>query len=230
MADHFGLYLTDHQNKTVEIPVAPEEVMLALERNNETVEIIKLGEVNRIKENKLKNISIDSSLPVNMRNAQYTTASSIQNTASFYLDFIKNWFDSKKAGRFTISTTAIDVRVTVESFSYGFKSGNIDEYVYTLQLKEWRDYTAKSVPVVPKPTPPPPPPKPAPPKKIGIGSTVIVNGQLHVDSYGAGPGQIERNATRKINFMAAGRVCPYHVTTMDGGWRGWVTAGSVKLA
>ncbi|HCS85296.1 MULTISPECIES: hypothetical protein [Lactococcus] len=226
MAEHIGVYLTNHQNKTIELPVSPEEVMLALERNNETVEILKLGEVNRIGEFLLQDISIDSTLPVKAKSAQVTTASVVKD-ASFYLDFMKAWFDSKKAGRFTISTTKINVRVTIEKLDYGFKNGNADEYAFTLSMKEWRDYSAKRAPVVPKPTPPK---KPAPPAKIGIGSTVIVNGQLHVDSYGGGPGQIERNAKRKINFIASGRSCPYHVTDMSGGWRGWVTAGSVRLA
>lgn len=225
MAEHIGVYLTDHKNKTIELPVSPEEVMLSLERNNSTVDIIKFGEVNQIGANKLKSITIDSFLAVKAKSSQVKTASVVKD-ASFYLDFIKTWFDSKKVGRITVSTTKIDVRVTVESLEWGFKKGNADEYVFTLELKEWRDITLKATK---KNIAPPPKPKPKPSGKIGIGSTVIVNGQLHVDSYGGGPGQIERNATRKINFMASGRSCPYHVTDMNGGWRGWVTAGSVRL-
>lgn len=228
MAEHFGVYFTDDKNVTIELPVSPEEITLALERNNEIVEILKLGEINRIGEAKLKEISIASSFPVEPRNAQYTTANGTIHTAGYYISFFENWHNRKKAGRFTVSTTKLNIRMTIERFEYGFRKGNIDEYVYTLDLKEWKDYSARTVPVVPKPTPPPPPPRPAPPKKIGIGSTVIVNGQLHVDSYGSGPGQVERNAKRKINFINSGAPCPYHCTTMEGGWRGWVTAGSVK--
>lgn len=229
MAEHIGIYLTNDKNVTIELPVSPEEVMLTLERNNETVEILKLGEVNRIGELKLQSITIDSFFAVKARNAQVTTASVVKD-ASFYLDFLKAWFNSKKAGKITVSTTKIDVRVTVEKLDWGFKKGNADEYVFTLELKEWRDYSAKKAPVVKKPTPPAPPKKPAPAQKIGIGSVVIVNGQLFRDSYGTGGGLIERNAKRKINFMAAGRAKPYHVTDMSGGWRGWVSAGSVRLA
>lgn len=225
MAEHIGVYLTDHKNKTIELPVSPEEVMLALERNNSTIDVIKVGEVNQIGENKLKNITIDSFIAVKARNAQVTTASVVKD-ASFYLDFLKAWFDSKKTGRIIVSTTKIDVRVTVEKLDWGFKSGNADEYVFTLELKEWRDISLKATK---KNISSPPKLKAKPAAKIGVGSTVVVNGQLFTDSYGSGGGMVERNATRKINFLASGRKCPYHVTDMNGGWRGWVTAGSVKL-
>lgn len=69
----------------------------------------------------------------------------------------------------------------------------------------------------------------APAKKIGRGSRVIVNGQLHADSYGGGPGLTERNAERKISLIARGRKYPYHVTTLSGGARGWVSAKAVRL-
>lgn len=224
---HFGVYLTNQNNKTIEIPVSPEEIMLSLARISDTVEIVNIGEVNRIKGKKLQEITINSSFPVDRKNTDYTTASTISGGASFYLDFVKNWFESKKFGRFTVSTTGINVRMTVEQFDYGFKKGNMDEYVYTLVLKEWREMTLR---VKNLPVPPPAKPVPAPTRKIGIGSTVIVNGQLFRDSYGTGGGLTERNATRKVNFLALGRSKPYHVTDMSGGWRGWVSAESVRLA
>ncbi len=224
---HFGVYLTNQNNKTIEIPVSVEEIMLSLERLSDTVEIVNIGEVNRIKGKKLQEITISSSFPVDKGNTHYTTASIIQGGASFYLDFIQKWFESKKFGRLTVSTTGINIRMTVDKFDYGFKNGNMDEYVYTLVLKEWREMTLR---VKNLPIPLPPKPIPAPTGKIGIGSTVIVNGQLFRDSYGAGGGLTERNATRKVNFLALGRAKPYHVTDLSGGWRGWVSAESVRLA
>ncbi|NEX52792.1 hypothetical protein GTP07_07110 [Lactococcus lactis] len=224
---HFGVYLTNQNNKSIEIPVSPNEIMLSLARLSDTVEIINIGEVNRAKGKGLLEITISSSFPIDRDNTHYTTASTILGGASFYLDFIKNWFESKKFGMLTVSTTGINIRMTVDKFEYGFKNGNMDEYVYTLVLKEWR---ALALRVKNLPIPPPPKPKPAPAGKIGIGSAVIVNGQLFRDSYGTGGGLTELNATRKVNFLALGRAKPYHVTDMSGGWRGWVSAESVRLA
>lgn len=224
---HLGVYITDHNNQTIELPVAPEEVQLTWANSNETVDIINLGEINRIGGKSLERVTINSTLPVSMNNAQYTTAVSKKDTGSFYLSFMHAWQTSKKAGRFVVSTTGIDKKMTVESVDYGFKKGNADEYVFVLNLVEYREIALKVKNI---PIPPPPKPKPAPPAKIGIGSTVIVNGQLFRDSYGNGGGLVERNATRKINFIALGRAKPYHCTDLSGGWRGWVSAESVRLA
>ncbi len=226
---HLGVYLTNDKGQELELPVAPADVMMTLGSNNTVVDLQKLGEVNLLGGDKLNDVKISSSFPVNPKTANYTTATSLKNSADDYINFIKNWRASKKAGRLTVSTTGINIRVSVEQFDYGFQGGNQDEYIFDLELKEWRDVTVKTV-VITKPKPPAPPPRPAPPAKIGIGSTVIVNGYLYVDSYGNGRGLYEQNATRKINFMAAGRSKPYHVTLLNGGWRGWVDASAVRLA
>jgi hypothetical protein len=223
---HFAVYVTDHKNNTLELPVAPEEVLLSWENANETVEIVNLGEVSRIGGRKINEISIKSSLPINMKNAHYTTAQKLKNSADDYLSFFQNWLDSAQAGRLVVSTTSINRRMQVVRVDYGFVKGNMDEYVYTLVLRDYKEMTLRNKNL---PVPPPPKPKPPPAAKIGIGSTVIVNGQLFRDSYGTGRGLVERNATRKINFMALGRSKPYHVTMLDGGWRGWVSADSVRL-
>ena len=67
----------------------------------------------------------------------------------------------------------------------------------------------------------------APPKKIGIGSTVKVNGRLHLDSYGRGPGMYEKNATRQVIYIVPGRKYPVCVG-IGGIARGWVKRSEVK--
>ena len=61
------------------------------------------------------------------------------------------------------------------------------------------------------------------------GCSVIVNGRLHRDSYGSGPGMTLSNYRGKINFVQNGRSHPYHVTDPSGRWMGWVTASSVRV-
>ncbi|MDR0300613.1 MAG: hypothetical protein LBI13_11145 [Streptococcaceae bacterium] len=228
---HFGIYTTDPQNVTVELPVTPEEITFTCERTDGTVEILKLGEVNLIGKPKLMDITITASLPVNPEQFTIGTAQSINpNGAKYYIPYFQSWQNMEKSGRLTITDTVSNIPVTISKFEFGYKDGNIDEYVYTLTLKEWRDFGAKKVNVTWGGQVNGGTPKPAPPVKIGVGSTVIVNGQLFRDSYGNGGGQTERNAKRKVNFVTNGRKCPYHVTDLNGGWRGWVTAASVRLA
>ena len=119
---------------------------------------------------------------------------------------------------------------TVEAFDHSIKDASGD-YYYTLELKQYREFNARYVTTVKKKVSEAKkiPVRPAPvTQTITTGCRVICNGQLHRDSYGSGPGVVEKNAERVVNFIAPGRAFPYHVTLLNGGWRGWVTAGSVR--
>ena len=226
--EHMGVYLTNSKNKTIELPVAPAEFLIKKEKDSEKAVILGLGEINRMGLNKAIDLSIESTLPVNPKQAPWCTAQKLLSSAQAYIDWLNAAKDSSKPVRVVLSGTHMNLSVNIVSFEYGFQNGNSNEYAYTLALTEYHEIKAIKTVIKQKVVPKKPAPRPKPPKKIGIGSTVIVNGRLHRDSYGSGPGVTERNATRKINFIAKGRKYPYHVTLLNGGWRGWVTAGSVK--
>lgn len=225
---HMGINLTDSKNKTFELPVNPAELMIKLETDDSTETVVKLGEINRIGEVKLRSISIESTLPVKPKNTHYITAKKPLSSAQKYIDKITKIHKSKKPVRLVLTTTKISVKMTIASFEYGFKSGNSDEYAYTLSLTEYKSYKAKKVKAKKKKSAKKGKARAAPPKKIGRGSKVKVNGRLHLDSYGRGPGVTERNATRKISLIAKGRAYPYHIVTLNGGARGWVSKSAVK--
>ena len=131
--------------------------------------------------------------------------------------------------RFIVTTTKINSLYTIESFTHEIFDGRIE---YTLELSEYVENKAKYLPP-PKPTPKPPEPvRPAPTQTLTVGATVVVNGRLHRDSYGIGPGQTEVNATRKIHKIVdkpqSNQKWPIHIMTLDGAWRRWVTRESVK--
>lgn len=228
MAKHIGVYLTDNKNKTIELPVNPQELKVNYETNDATEEVVKLGEINRIGEVKLRTLSIESILPVTTKNVRYVTASKPLSSAQKYIDWIIAAQKSKKPIRLVVSGTKISLKMTVASFNYGMENANADEYTFTLDLTEYKTYKAEKMKIAKKKVAKKGKSRPKPPKKIGRGSKVIVNGRLHVDSYGRGPGQTEHNTIRKVNFIALGRAYPYHVTTLSGGWRGWVKKSAVK--
>jgi hypothetical protein len=228
--EHMGVYLTNSANQTIELPVAPSDFVLTAELDGEKTTVLGLGEVERLGLAKLRDLEVKSTLPLKPQEAPWCTATKLLGSAQDYINWLNAAKNTKKPLRVVLSGTQMNMSATLLSFKYGFESGSSIEYQYTLTLTEYREI--KALKTVIKPTKPvvpvKPAPRPAPPKKIGVGSVVIVNGQLHVNSWGAGPGQTERNATRRINFTAPGRACPYHVTLLNGGWRGWVTAGSVR--
>lgn len=229
MENHLGFYLTNDSNETIELPVNPAEVTVKRESDDKSETVIKLGEVNLLGEDKLQEISIESSLPMDPKEAHYASAVEFLNSAQDYIDWIENARKSKKPIRLVISTTKISLKSTIASFEYGMKNGYDGEYIYTLSLKEFRPFEAKKIGIKQQPEKTVEE-RPSPPVKVGIGSVVVVNGQLHRDSQGNGPGLTEQNAKRKISLVVPGATCPYHVTTLDGGARGWVKESDVRSA
>jgi len=133
--------------------------------------------------------------------------------------------------------------VGIESFSYSHVA-QTDDINYTLQLKQWKIHNPIELVIpppppptpipIPQPNPPPPPAYPIintqpPPQQIRIGSIVILNGQLHLDSYGSGPGSVRSNWKGKVLDTRIGRKCPYHVGTQQGAWAGWVKEGTLQV-
>lgn len=231
---HLGFYLTDNKNKTIELPVAPEEIGFAFDQDANFSNVINLGEVMQVGVAKLRQIELNFILPTNLTTPSYITAQKKLKSATEYVKFVNDWQRSRKSGRIVVSDTPFNLAVEVIGFEYKFANANETEYICKLSLVEYRHIEAKKIAIrkptiqeLPKPPAQQAPARPAPPKAVAVGSTVLVNGQLHIDSYGGGPGQTERDATRIVNIIANGREFPYHVTTLEGGWRGWVRASDV---
>lgn len=230
MAKHYGVYFTDHNNKTFELPIMPAEVYV--DRIMDTVQntIVKLGEVDRIGERKLNEFEIQGTIPVLPKSDKLTTATTLFDHGREYIGLFEAWQESKKPGRFVITADReMSGRITISKFKWGMKDGNSSEFYFELTCREWRDFAAKRITIKNDKVADYGEGRPAPPRKLGVGSRVIVNGRLHRDSYGMGPGQTERNAERVISLVAPGRAFPYHVALVGGGARGWVTADSVRL-
>lgn len=231
MTQHYGIYLTNSNNQTIELPIMPAEISVPREMDVIQETVLKIGEVDRVGNRKLNETTIEGSIPISPRKSHLTTATKPWLNGKNYIGFIEQWQSTKKPGRLVItSDRKISGRVIISRFEWGMRDGNDNEYYYSLTLREWRDYSAQKIVVKRnKTTPKKSARRPKPAKKIGIGSRVIVNGQLHRDSYGKGPGVTERNAQRKITLIAKGRKFPYHVALVNGGARGWVSTKAVRL-
>lgn len=215
---------------TIQLPVNPEELTISRTANNNETEVVSLGSIVEIGEFGLKKFSIKSFLPAwHKRNEPYVEKGDFLPPRAV-INWIAQFNNLKKPFRFILggSDIIVNMLVTVESFDYTKQAGDTEDTYYELNLVEWVDYSPKTVTVNSGGTTNNN--KPSTNQKITQGSIVIVNGRLHRDSYGSAPGVTERNARRKINFIEPSRPYPYHVTLLDGGWRGWVTADSVRLA
>lgn len=226
--DGFGVFLTSYKtSRTIQLPVNPAELKLNYENDDQSQTIVNLGEVNRLGNLKLVGITIDSVFP------KYKTtylADDQPEEPDYYIDWIKKIQKAKGLIRLVVATTKISMCMTIVSFNYGFEDGFDEEYKYTLELKQYREFEATKISKSKKKKKAKKGKKRiAPPKKFGVHSTVIVNGRLHLDSNGNGPGAYEKNAKRQVINIATGHKYPICVG-INGIARGWVKKSDVKKA
>jgi len=224
------LYI-EYNNQRIPFPVNPESLRQVRNAGNQTFDVVSLGQINQLGFTTLTDFTIESFFPARSHQSFILTQRNFRRP-NFYVDLIERIKRDRRPCRIVLTNTRLSMLVSIESFDYEFRGADGDIY-FKLDLKEFKQHSAREVsmnlanqiPRVPVVTPR----RPTPPARITVGSIVIVNGRLHQDSFGSGPGQTERNATRRVSHHVPGRRFPLHVKTLDGGWRGWVTAGSVRL-
>lgn len=227
-------FFFEFNNQVVQLPVNPEEITITSSGNNKTEEIVKLGEINLLRQKKLETLVIESFLP-NDANAPYVLTKGKFEKPQFYIDFFEKIRKEKKPFRFIISDTKINMLATIEDLEYGLKAGD-DDIHYSLNIKEYRPFSSKVVKIkLPtnkaKPAKVTPPPKQKRPKTgFAIGDIVIANGKYWYTSYGDEPHGTFKNFTGKISHIVADkkRKYRYHITTLSGGYRGWVAESQIK--
>lgn len=230
------------------LPVAPSKIQLKVKNQNKTITLINEGEINILKQAGLTDITLTVLLP----QQKYPFAkykSGFKGAAYFIDEFEKLKTSRDKDGKgepfqFIVSRTTpnggilfdSNIKVSMEDYTINEDAKEGFDLTVDIKLKQYKPHATKTVKITIQQEKPKDPPKaevkeerPAETTKaIGIGSDVIVNGQLHRDSYGQGAGQTRTNYKGKVNFINMKGSHPYHVTTPDGDWLGWVTASSVK--
>lgn len=223
-------------------PVAPEKLQIKISNKNKTLTLINDGEINFLKKAGLTEISFDLLFP----NVKYPFAVYKDGfrKADYYLSELEKLKVNQKPFKFKVIRQlpngkvlfGTNMKVSLEQYSIDESADNGFDVKVNIKLKQYKDYstktckiktsggTAKMQPINVRKVES----KTNENKPIGIGSEVIVNGRLHGTSYGEAPGQTRTNYRGKINFINLQGTHPYHVTTPDGGWLGWVTKDSVK--
>lgn len=226
MAD-ICMYFEYRNSQKVQLPVNPEKLEIREPGRNSTAEVIALGEISILKLSGLSTISFESFIPT-QSNASYIAKDAVVYDSKFYRDFFNAVKKEREPLNFIVSGLGINIEISVEDFDYWWEGSDPDMY-FKISLKEFKDAKVKTVTISPAAKANIQQERKNAAKKVAVGSKVRVNGRLHKDSYGAGPGATEKDAIRKVNFIKPGRKCPYHVTTLSGGWRGWVTEQSVEV-
>ena len=226
------------ENEVVQLPINPPKVDVKYGSNNKSSEIVKLGEINILRNRKLGSVSFESFFPEEEWFPGIRTLGRFRSP-SFYKDFFLRIKESGKPARLVITGIDLNMLVSIEDFNYYHQAGDHEDMYYSLALKEYRPYNIRTIPVNPQlsgatasnavsisvqnqPT--------TKPTQITIGSEIILNGTVYQDSYGGGKSAAYLNLKGKVTLINLKGTHIYHIAAMNGNWIGWAAEESVRLA
>lgn len=220
------------------LPIAPDKLQIKVNNANDTLTLINEGEINILKTPELTDIEFECRIPqVKYPFAVYKSGF---KGAPYFLSFFEGLKTGKKPFQFIVSRAmpngkvlfSTNMKVSMEDYKITEQAKDGFDLTVKIKLKQYRDYGTKNVKIksngnavvngtraastVCSSNP------------ITVGSDVIVNGRLYGSSYGDAPGQTRSNYRGKVNFINLKGSHPYHVTTPEGGWLGWVTKDCIK--
>lgn len=236
------------------MPITPSKVETSIKNQNKTIVLINEGEINILKNAGLTEITFDALLPL-INNYPFAVYQGGFQSAGYFLEKIEKLKTSKQPFQFVVSRRfenkllfSTNMKVSLEDYKILEDATEGDCIKVSINLKQYRDYGTKTIDIKLDPYKPKPiikvtteRPKTtttttnktssssSKKKAVTKGCTVILNGYLFRDSYGNGRGQYRKNFKGKINFINTKGSHPYHVTTMSGGWQGWVLASTVQV-
>lgn len=133
-------------NKIIRIPVMPEKLTVKSPGKNESATVLKLGDVGIIRKKGLKEIAWSGLFPLHA--APYVT-DRIQLSPMTYVRDIEAFRLSEEPGRLSIYGTdlGINMQVSIQSFEWEERAGEVGDIYYTISLRQWVDYSARTVDV-----------------------------------------------------------------------------------
>lgn len=234
----YGLYFS-YDKTTVRIPVNPEQYTISNPTEHSRYNVLDLGEIVIPELPGLLSISWEGFLPGDSSHPYVVTSGGFK-PPKYYIDLFVGYMKSRAPVRFIANRyyedgrTIFDtnIQVIIENFEYSEKGGETGDFYYSIELTEYRSFAPKTVTIqLQKKAAVAEPKREIPPKQAYVGCTVIVNGDYWYDSYGSNPHGTFNNFQGKISKIVSkpARKYPYHITTMSGGWRGWVGKDQVKV-
>lgn len=215
------------------LPVAPEKMNIKSKSGNKTINLINDGMVSFIKKGGLTEIEFECLFPAEKYPfARYPGGFKEPDFFIKKLEELKErpfqFIVSRNGAGGSLFST--NMTVTLEDYTLSESAKNLFDVVADIRLREYREFKAKVIKKAGDPSSDEGkrPPSTSQNVPVRIGSDVIVNGRLHRDSYGSGPGLTLTNYRGKINYINLKGSHPYHVTTPQGGWLGWVLPEAVK--
>lgn len=241
MKNNYGLYLS-REGTTLRLPVNPGSYKISRDNDNGAYNVLGVGPIMIPRTPKLQVITWSGLLPGRADLGSVVTAGGFQ-PPKFYIDFLQSAMDGRAVVRFVANRCLEDgspifdtnLEVLVTSFHTEERGGETGDFYYELGLTEYRDYSAKTVKLR-QADPGQPvqataePTRSIPANQLVVGQEVTVNGNYYYSSHGAEPHGTFSGFRGRISRIVANdprRAYPYHITTPEGGARGWVKKGQI---
>lgn len=219
------------------LPIPPSKIETKINSKNTTMTLINDGEVSLLKKAGLTTMKFDLLLP----NVSYPFAVYKNGfvRAQTFLDVLEELKGEGVTFYFKVCRALPDgtplhyteLEVSLEDYTIKDDASQGFDIVVSVELKQYKAVITKTISLDTADdgttTATVTEERASDSAQIGIGSTVVVTGTFHGDSYGGSPGQSRTSYTGLVNFINLNGSHPYHITTPDGGWLGWMAADCV---
>lgn len=131
--------------KNLTIPINPEELDISRSADNDDIDIIGLGKATRKGEPSLYKLSIESFFPA--ANSYYYTGVLPKTCVNFINEIWNTENKNNNVAKITSLGLPIELNMyfVIEDFEYDHKAGEEEDIYYTLSLKQYVPYGAKTV-------------------------------------------------------------------------------------
>jgi len=165
-----GFYFTSPSG-TLQLPVNPPELTIRHRGNNQRTEVVKLGEINILRDAKLSELSFRCLLP---GDDYYPFITGHWRPPAEIARYFRGAMDGQHTLRLAISDFNINMRLSVEDVSEQRVAGDHDSVLCTLTFLEYRGHGARTL-VIPATAAATPSvaPAPRPSDKPQVGSYTI---------------------------------------------------------
>ncbi|MFI3236818.1 MAG: LysM peptidoglycan-binding domain-containing protein [Lachnospiraceae bacterium] len=133
------------------LPITPSNIVIKINNNNKTLNLINEGEINILKKAGLTDVEFECSLP--QVQYPYSVYKSGFKNADYFLNIFEELKTSKKPFQFIICRKLpnnkrlfnTNIKVSMEDYKITEDAKNGFDVVVKVKLKQWKDYGTKTV-------------------------------------------------------------------------------------
>lgn len=135
-------FLIPPEGEKFHFPVNPEEVNIRREKQYETVNIMRLGEVDFAQREKVREITFSSFFPkeYDASYCRYPNLPDPQNA----MNVLNDYLISKKPLRLLITKTHVNVLVFLSAHNSTFKGGEPDDVYFEVAFRTWTEVKVRT--------------------------------------------------------------------------------------